>query len=280
MKLIIVSAIFLLGWIVFAQYGMKLRISDTDARRKFLADGVQLSTGTASVNGFNMHYAKTGNDTSPTILFIHGSPGSWIAYEKYMKDKDLLAKFRMISIDRPGFGYSEFGKARNLKEQSRLISPLLDIFKNNKPLYIAGHSMGGPMTVRLVIDNPGVFSGMILLSAAVDPEEERPEKWRHLLLKPPFSFFVPGAFLPSDKELWWLKKDLWQMQDEFNSITCPVWIVHGDKDVFVPVGNADFAKKRLVNAKSVDVEILHGANHFIQTLRYNEIKEVLLQLHP
>jgi pimeloyl-ACP methyl ester carboxylesterase len=279
MKFILISCILLLAWFIFARYGMRFRMSDTDARKRFLVDGVELATGTVNVNGFFIHYAKTGNDSFPTILFIHGSPGSWIAYEKFMKDKDLLAKFRMIAVDRPGFGYSEFGKARNLKEQSQLISPVLAVFNNNKPIYIAGHSMGGPVAAQLVVDNPGVFTGMVLLSAAVDPEEERPEWWRPWLNKKPLNFFVPGAFLPSNKELWYLKKDLLQLKNEFYKITCPVWIVHGDKDVLVPVGNAAFAKKMLVNTKFVDVKILHRANHFIPVLRYNDIKGVLLQLH-
>ena len=279
MKIIFIVGILLFAWFLFAQWGMRFRINDRDARKKFLVDGVELFTGTVNVNNFFIHYAKTGNDSLPTILFIHGSPGSWIAYEKFMKDKDLLAKFRMIAVDRPGFGYSEFGKAKNLKEQSQLISPLLSIFKNNKPLYIAGHSLGGPVEVQLVADNPRSFAGMVLLSAAVDPDEERPESWRPWLNIKPLSLFVPGAFLPSNKELWFLKGDLFQLQNDFYKITCPVWIIHGDKDVLVPVGNAEFAKKMLVNAKSVDVKILHRANHFIPALRYNEIKQVLLQLH-
>ena len=57
-----------------------------------------------------------------------------------MQDKDLLTKFRMISIDRPGFGYSDFGDAKNLDEQSKLISPFVRSIKNDKPIYAIGHS--------------------------------------------------------------------------------------------------------------------------------------------
>lgn len=280
LKFIFIIGIFLLAWIVFAHYCMKFRVSDADAKRNFLAKGVQLFTGDFTDNGFTIHYAKTGSDSLPTLVFIHGSPGSWYAYEKYMKDTDLLSKFRMISIDRPGFGYSEFGDSKNLEEQSRLMSPLLKTFSNGKPMYIAGHSMGGPVAVKLVIDNPDLFSGMVLLSAAIDPEGERPEIWRGWIYKPPFKFFVPGAFLPSDKELWYLKKDLWKMQDELDSIKCNVWAVHGDKDVFVPVASSYFSKKRMVKAKKFYITIIHGANHFITSLHYDEIKKVLMQLHP
>jgi pimeloyl-ACP methyl ester carboxylesterase len=225
-----------------------------------------------------MHYAKTGNDTLPTLFFVHGSPGSWNAFEAYMQDKELLAKYRMISVDRPGFGYSNFNKAQNLQEQSKLITPVIKLLQNDKPMYAAGHSLGGPMIVKLQIDNPGLFDGLVLLAASVDPAAEKPEKWRPVLYKTPLNFFVPGALRPSNKELWYLKNDLKELDKQWDKITCPVWILHGDKDSFVPVGNVDYTKRKLSGNKNVSVRILSGARHFIPWEQYNEIKETFLKL--
>jgi pimeloyl-ACP methyl ester carboxylesterase len=279
MKVILIISVLLFVWIIFCQWGMKFRMSDNAARKRFLADGVELFTGTVNVDNFFIHYAKTGNDSLPTILFIHGSPGSWITYEHYMKDKDLLKKYRMISIDRPGFGYSEFGNAKNLEEQSKLISPLLEIFNNHQPMYVAGHSMGGPVAAQLVADNPESFAGLVLLSAAMDPAEERTEKWRPLFFKNPWKQLIPGAFLPSNTELWFLKKDLLRLEKDLYKIHCNVWIVHGNKDVYVPVGNAYFSERMLVNAKSIEMKIIPRANHFIHTIHYDIVKDVLMRLH-
>jgi pimeloyl-ACP methyl ester carboxylesterase len=280
MKTFIIIGAILFVWLVLAQSCMKFRISDSEAKQKFALSNVQLFTETIEVDGFSMHYAKTGNDTFPTLFFVHGSPGSWDAFSVYLKDKDLLNKYRMISVDRPGFGYSEFGNAKNLDEQSKLISPLLKILNNKKPMYVVGHSLGGPMAVKLDADNPGVFSGMVLLAASVDPAAENPEKWRPVLYKTPLKYFLPGAFRPSNEELWYLKKDLKDLAADFSKITCPVWIIHGDKDKFVPVSNADYAKKMLVNAKSVEIKILKGAPHFIPWEPwYKDVKEVLMRLH-
>jgi pimeloyl-ACP methyl ester carboxylesterase len=79
--------------------------------------------------------------------------------------------------------------------------------------------------------------------------------------------------------LWYLKNDLLQLQKELANIHCRVWIVHGIKDVYVPVGNAAFAKKMLVNARSVEMKYISRANHFIHTQKYDLVKEVLLSLH-
>jgi len=265
-------------WLVFAQCTMKFRVSDKVAKENFSKAGVELITVTVKIDGFNMHYAKTGNDTLPTLFFVHGSPGGWNAFEKYMQDKELLAKYRMISVDRPGFGYSQFGDAKNLQEQSNLITPLIKLLQNNKPMYAVGHSMGGPMIVKLQMDNKNLFTGLVILAGSVDPSQEKPERWRYFLKGSPLQFLLPGAFRPSNEELVYLKKDLWETDKQWEKITCPVWIIHGDKDTFVPVDNVEYAKKKLTNAKTVEVKILKGARHFIPWEQYNDIKEVLLRL--
>ena len=277
-RLLICFLTLIAVWLVFAQCSMKFRMSDSEAKEKFSKNNVGLTTETIKIDGFNMHYAKTGNDSFPTLFFVHGSPGSWNAFERYLQDKDLLSKYRMISIDRPGFGYSNFGDAKNLDDQSKLISPLVKSFQNGKPMYAIGHSLGGPMIVKLQMDNENLFTGLVFLAAAVDPDEEKPERWRFMLNSSFLQYFLPGAFRPSNEELVYLKSDLKETDKEWDKITCPVWIIHGDKDTFVPVGNVEYAKKKLTKAKSVEIKILPGARHFIPWEQYDDIKEVLMRL--
>lgn len=272
-------AIFLVIWLVMAQSCMKFRISDSKAKKNFEKTGVVLTTATVKVAGANMHFAKTGNDTLPTIVFVHGSPGSWDAFAQYMQDKELLMKFRMISIDRPGFGYSDFGEAYHIEDQSTLISPLFKLWKNGKPVYLVGHSLGGPMIIQLNADNPGIFDGLVLLAGSVDPAEEKKENWRYILDAGILSYLVPGAMRPSNTELKYFKKDVYVLQDKFALVKCKVFIVHGTADPLVPVGNAAYAQKKLVNAASVKLTLIPGANHFIPWTKYETIKQVLINLY-
>src|SRR5687768_5951589 len=98
-RLLIGFLILITVWLVVAQCSMKYRISDKKAKEKFSREGVILIPDSIKIDDFEIHYAKTGNDTFPTLFFVHGSPDGWIRYEKFMKDKDLLTKYRMISID-------------------------------------------------------------------------------------------------------------------------------------------------------------------------------------
>ena len=270
--------LFLTAWLVFAQFIMRSRISDRKAKAKFSKEGIILITGSIPVDGFDMHYAQTGSDTLPTLFFIHGSPGSWFDFERYMRDKDLLADYRMISVDRPGFGYSKFGDAKNLQDQSKLISPLARSFQNGKPMYAIGHSFAGALIAKLQVDNANLFSGLVFLAGAIDPDLEEPERWRYVMKTKPLNLFLPGAYRPSNEELVYLKTDLKYLDKEWEKISCPVWIIHGDKDTYVPVANVDYAKKKLTKAKSVEVKNLPGADHFIPWKQYDDIKDLLMKL--
>lgn len=265
-------------WIVVAPGCMSFRKSDTEMKKDFADHGVTLTTFTERIDGRSMHYAKTGADTLPTIYFIHGTPGSWDAFAGYLRDRELIQHYRLISIDRPGFGYSDYGDAVHLQRQSELISPLFYKLDNGKPNYIVGHSLGGPMIIKLAADNPKVFAALVMLAGSVDPAEEKPERWRPWLFKTPLNWFVPGAMRPSNEELWYLKKDLVDLVPDFNKISAPVFILHGDKDELVPVGNVEYAKKMLAKSTNISVTIFPEENHFIPWTRYREIKELLLHL--
>ena len=280
-KIILVVLLFLFTfWLVQAQRTMKFRETDEEAKKEFQELGLTLVTKTIYEEGFDLHYVQIGSDTLPTLFFVHGSPGSWNAFKRYLQDKDLIRHYRMVAIDRPGFGFSEFNNARNLTEQTRIIDHLLTSIRNDKPIFLVGHSLGGPLIVKLYLDNSSLISGLVILAGALDPKAEKPEKWRPLLFKTPLNYFVPGAMRPSNEELWYLKKDLQVLDKELDKVFCPVWIVHGDKDNLVPVSNTAYAQRKLTNAKSVEITILRGANHFIPWTHFAEIKGLLLNISP
>mgnify|MGYP003694308603 CR=1 FL=1 len=131
-RLLIGFLILITVWLVFAQCSMKFRMSDSEAKEKFSKNNVVLTTETIKVDGFDMHYAKTGNDTFPTLFFVHGSPGGWSAFERYMQDKDLLAKIQDDIRRSSGFWLQQFWRCKNLDDQSKLIRPLVKSFSEWK----------------------------------------------------------------------------------------------------------------------------------------------------
>jgi pimeloyl-ACP methyl ester carboxylesterase len=273
----IVLAILAL-WVVLAQSCMRFRITDDEAISDFKKAGVTLQSSTVTINGHHLHYVYTGGDTLPVLVFLHGSPGSWSDFENYLKDSELLKHFHMIAIDRPGFGYSNYGDAEHLDVQAKLIGSLLPHLKTNKPMFLIGHSLGGPLIIELANHNTNLIDGLVILAGSVDPEEENNEAWRSVLSYSPLRYFIPGAMRQSNDELMYFKKDVLEVPHMLPQVKCRVYILHGDHDSLVPYGNAFYAKKNLVNAKSVELITLENADHFIPWTNYDDIKKVLLRL--
>ncbi|MFV8337016.1 alpha/beta fold hydrolase [Flavobacterium sp. RSP29] len=270
------SLIFL--YIVMCQSCMTMRFSNKETSKFFAPSKIEFQDKTIAFEGYKIHYVETGNMQNPTLFFVHGSPGSWNAFKEYLKDTLLLKKYRMIAIDRPGFGYSDFGDAQNLSIQSQRISEFIKIIDNKKPLILVGHSVGGPVVAQLAADNPSWYKRLVILAGSLDPKAENPEKWRTVIKAKPLRYLIPGALRPSNDELWWLKQDLVALEPELKKITCEVTIIHGTKDVLVPYSNVAFMQKMFVNAKSVDTITIEKANHFIPWSHYEIVRNALLTI--
>ncbi len=266
-------------YVIVCQSCMKMRMSTAKTKAYFENEKVSFVDETIQIDGHALHYIQTGDLNKPTLFFVHGSPGSWDAFKTYLNDSVLRSKFRLIAVDRPGFGYSDFGSPENLATQSKWMNQLVKLLNNKKPIALIGHSLGGPLIVKMAIDEPQLYSHLIVLAGSVDPKAENPELWRPVLKSKPFRYLIPGALRPSNDELWWLKTDLVDMQPNLDKVIAAVTIMHGTKDRLVPYSNMAFMQKELVNAKKVDTISIKDADHFIPWSHFEIIRNQLLQLN-
>lgn len=279
-KIFFYSILLLTIWVILSQcLLMRNRWSDAKAYKVFANKNVPLQLLDTIINNHKIHYAVSGDTNLPTLVIIHGSPGSWMNYMHYMWDTSMRKKFRIVAIDRPGFGYSDFGKAQNLQTQANLILPIIEKLKTAKPIYLMGHSLGGPLVVQLAASNPTIVKKLIIVAGAIDVSQEKKENWRHFMNNKPFYWLLPGAFGPSNTELLYLKKDLITLQSEFKMITCDVLFVHGDKDTWVPIQNIAYGISMMTNATSLNADTIKNADHQIPWKNEDRLKEILLGLY-
>lgn len=129
------------------------------------------------VNGGALHWVEEGRRDAPgpTLVCIHGLGGSLRAFT-YALTPILAQHHRVISIDRPGSGYSERDGAHlaPLETQGRMVFELLDKLGVERPVLI-GHSLGGALSLRMAYDQPDRVGGLVLLAAATRPVEDLPE---------------------------------------------------------------------------------------------------------
>ncbi|MDF2384108.1 alpha/beta hydrolase [Nostoc ellipsosporum NOK] len=254
----------------------KMSWSDAKAQRIFKNKNVPFRIGDTAINNHRLHYAIVGDDSLPTIIFVHGSPGGWIHYAPFMWDEQLLKKFRMVSIDRPGFGHSDFGSALPLQEQADVVGPLLMSFRNKYPVILCGHSLGGPLVAKIAAEHPEAFPSIILVAAALDPQLEKKETWRHVMNYQAFNWLLPGAFQPSNTELLYLKKDLVPLATELSNIRSRVHFIHGDNDTWVPLENVAYGRDKMTSAASVSVDTIKGGDHNFPWKKQEQFKQILL----
>jgi len=225
----------------------------------------------------NMHFASIGADTLPMVIFIHGSPGSWDAFISFFNDSSVIDRAKIISVDRPGFGKSGYGKVEiSLKEQAALLMPILKKNKSKKLPLLIGHSLGGPVVCRIAMDYPNLVGEMVLVAPSIDPSLEKYEWYRDV-----GNFFLFRPLLPkeldvSNREILALKKELINMLPYWQSIRIPTTVIQGEKDDLVAPQNAAFAKKMLVNAP-VHIQMIPKMNHFIPWSRPDLIQHAILE---
>ncbi len=225
-----------------------------------------------------VNYLVAGDINKPLIVFVHGSPGSLSAFIDFMADSVLLNRAQLITVDRPGFGASNFGYAEpSLKKQALLLKPLLETYKNDRPIILIGHSLGGPLIARMAMDYPELIDGLIMVAPSIAPDLEPYEWFRAPLATPFLKWLLPRSIRASNDEIYKLKPELEEMIPLWQRINTPTIVIQGSKDSLVDPKNAVFAQKMLVNA-SVQVELIEGMDHFVPWTNPELIRNAALDL--
>ena len=276
-KLWILFCMLIIGGVLCLNSCLRFRMSPSEERKFFEKRNVKASSITYSVQGRKIHYVSTDDEHVPCVLFLHGSPGSWSAFSEFLVDSLLLSKARLVAVDRPGFGYSDFGHAEpSLAKQSKLLKSLLDSLSRKSKVIAVGHSLGGPLAARLAMDYGPMIKSLVLVAPSIDPALEPKEWFRPPFHSPLLRWLLPGAFRASNEEIVYLYKELDSMKSFWGNITCPVTVIQGDKDGLVDPRNADFAERMLRNAPKKIVRV-PGADHFIPWNRPDLIKTAVLE---
>lgn len=243
---------------------MTFRMSPKKIDGYFNHQKVPVLQSSYKIDHREINYICTGDKNNPLILFIHGSPGSLSAFIEFLADSTLLDNYLLISTDRPGFGYSNFGYGEpSMKKQSEMLIHIVEKFKKDKPVILVGHSLAAAIIGQMAMDHPELIDGLVIIAGSIDPDLEPNEAWFRVPLSTPFlSWLLPRSFRASNEELYNFKSELIKMKPYWNEIKVPVVVVQGGKDTFVDPGNADFAKKMIINAP-VKIIYKKDMNHFV-----------------
>ena len=134
------------------------------------------------VDGERFHYYEEGK--GPPLLMIHGLMGS-SRNLTYALSGQLREHFRVITLDRPGSGYStrHKGTAADLPAQARQVAAFINTLGLDKPI-VLGHSLGGAISLALALDHSHAVSGLVLVAPLTHPQPTLPRVFWSLAVRP------------------------------------------------------------------------------------------------
>lgn len=256
---------------------MTFRTSDKKVVRYFEERQTEVVINRIPYRDHQLRYLKTGReDAGYLLVFVHGAPGSSNNFHKYLADSTLLASAQMISLDRPGYGYSAYGRSEtDLREQARAVRQIVERYPQEKVILI-GHSYGGPIIGKYAMEWPERLRGIVMLAPVNDPDNEPMFWFAHFGRWKGTRWMLPGSLKVSADEKFSHVAELKKIAGDWARISVPVVHLHGYKDKLAPPVNIDFSKRNIPSPYLRMVEM--NTNHFIPWSDYEAVKRELLAL--
>jgi len=228
---------------------------------------------TVQANGKTFAYERCGNGIP--LLLIHGFPLDHAIWSPL--DAQLSAHFDVIMPDLPGFGHSErLDGSPNLDDMAAALAGFLDALSIGA-VFIAGHSMGGYISLAFAHNFAQKTLGLGLLGSQVlsDSQERQTERYAtaELVTKEGVDVLTGmaekltanPAFIPQLRQIilrqppkgiaaalgaMARRTDASQFIQTFSF---PVVLVHGLADSLIPVERAREIKELLPKAQLVEL---------------------------
>ncbi len=210
------------------------------------------------------------NDSFPTLFFLHGSPSNMSVYNSYYADTNLSKWANIIAADRPGYGFSNAGKSeKSVRRQAREMWKILEKEGYPSPLYIIGSSYGGTVATKMAMLKPNKVDGLVLVSASLAPGKETTYDVSYLIRNRFFRWLLPSNIMVANDEKLSHLESLNEMLPLWEEITAPVILFQGTSDRLILPENANFARRKLTKARSVECNMLENERHFLQ-IKYKD----------
>jgi 2-hydroxy-6-oxonona-2,4-dienedioate hydrolase len=185
------------------------------------------------VAGLNIHFKCLG-EGFPVIL-LHGGGNDWHEWKENISEIARLC--RVYAMDLPGFGLSQ--APTTSVSPSWSVSFLKKFMENLRirEAYFIGHSMGAMIGINFCASNPESVRKLVIVDSA--GLGELSQRIRLLLSL----FKVTDKLQGKKRGPRYLTEPIedWMVLELLHQITCPVLVVWGKKDIYLPVSLAEYA---------------------------------------
>ena len=191
-------------------------------------------------------------------------------------DSLLQAHFKIIAVDRLGYGKSEYGK-EELSTQLQALAIKSIIEKENasqRKVSILGRSYGAPIAAWLAINYPQNYEKLIMVSPVIDPEKEKFYWFSAIGKSPVVQWMLPDLLNVATREKYSHQQEMKKMAVKWNKLYIPTYVLVGGDDQVADTSNYSFAKKHLVNCQAIFMKIKH-TGHLVTYQQPDLVKQIL-----
>jgi len=233
--------------------------------------------------GAELHYTDEG--TGYPVLLIHGFGGSHRNFA-IMADS-LKSRFRVIRVDLPGFGLSDFPQMGAKPDYIQMYRDYLTFMFDTLHLdsvYVMGNSMGGGIAWLAAADHPDKVKKLVLLNSAgydVANISGKLTMFKYKSVGHVFDRGMPMFMSESSLEHCFADKSkvdpaVWRLNNQFTNrqgniqnmlalarskqipdsniikqVQCPTLIVWGKEDAIIPVAHAEKFHRDIKNSRVI-----------------------------
>lgn len=269
-----VLAACFLSMVLYSCVPLKLRKSDQYHISTNLKLGYKTQVRYFQVGKQKTRCLITGNPKGKSLLLLHGSPSSLSSWTPLYADSAFMDAFKIIAVDRPGYGYSNFGHVEtSIAKQAEIVEAIIDSLDLSTTILL-GTSYGGPVAAQMAMNRPDKVEHLVLLSASVKPTAEKTYGISYLMTAPVIKYVFPAIFRMSSEEKFSHAAELAGLKN-WDSIKSPTSIMHGDKDRLVYFSNAEFLKERIPNST---LYVMKDKGHALMFTDTDYIKKMLWEV--
>ncbi len=277
-------------------------ISKADAKKELALPSSHFITW----RGAELHYTDEG--TGNPVLMIHGFGGSLRNFSKM--SENLKGQFRVVRVDLPGFGLSDFPEMGSKPDYITMYRDYLSFIIDTLHLdsvYVMGNSMGGGIAWIMAADHPDKVKKLILLGSAGYDVANISGKLTMFKYKSVGHVFDKG--MPMSMSEGGMKKcyadqskvdpAVWALNNHFTNregniqnmlalarsqqfpdsgliakVQCPTLIVWGKQDAIIPVEHAEKFHRDIKNSRVI---IYDPCGHVAMQERSEDLTKDFLQ---
>jgi len=222
--------------------------------------------------GENTIYYREVKGNSIPLVFVHGAGGDGRLWGYVMKN---LRGIHSIALDLPGHGESSGNPLERIELYADFLQQFLEVMGIRRCV-LAGHSMGGAITLEMAVRKNQKLKGIVLVSTGAKLRVS-PLVFQSLSnLKSHIDEFV--GFLLKDERLRALMKDVllkggeevlktdftacngFDLMERISEIEIPALLLCGDADFMTPLKYSEYMHEKIKNSRFIPFK---GAGHML-----------------